>query len=127
MTDSTNKSGAERLVLVIEDDEDTRDTLRYALELNGFGTAGASDGRQAIQWLSRNDPPCLVLLDLMMPVMSGMEFLRTLRGDARLQDTPVVVVTAWPEEARRFDGAQAILAKPFELRDLLTEVRRLCC
>ena len=71
------------------------------------------------------DPPCLVLLDLTMPVMDGLEFLRVKKGDVALAPIPVVVVSAVSEQARGA-GAQGILKKPVDIDLLLAVVRQYC-
>ena len=79
-------SGAERRVLIVEDDQDARELLQQLLELNGFHTSMASNGREALGLLDRHAGQiCLVLLDLMMPVMNGWEFRAAQLADARLK------------------------------------------
>lgn len=121
-SDSTNH----RLILVVEDDEDTRETLCTALELNGFATLSANNGEQALRTLRECQRPCLILLDLMMPVMSGLEFLESLRQDPAYDTTPVVLVSAWPEDAKQMAGAQGVVGKPFDLHQLLARIESLC-
>src|SRR6478752_5831532 len=82
------------LVLVVDDDLDIRETLRDVAEAEGFAVDTASDGREAMERLNKGPAPHLVLLDLMMPVMSGWEVLRAMRADRILQAVPVVVISA---------------------------------
>lgn len=117
---------ARRPILVVEDDEDTRVTLRYILEAKGYDVAEAGDGRAALAWLENGSRPCLILLDLMMPVMSGLEFLASFRAQPDHADTPVIVVSAWPERAAETPGIQGFLKKPFNLVELLEQTRRFC-
>jgi CheY-like chemotaxis protein len=113
-------------VLIVEDDDDTRETLRYLLEADGHTVAEAIHGKDALDWLADGGRPCLILLDLMMPVMTGLELLATLRADPDHAATPVVLVSAWPERAAQATGIQGFLLKPFNLAELLEYVRRFC-
>src|SRR5262245_10967205 len=81
-------------VLIIEDDVSIRATMREALELLGYEAQVAQNGREALEILSKDYRPCLILLDLMMPVMDGWEFRRAQEQDPRLKDIPVIVVSA---------------------------------
>src|SRR4029077_16463243 len=85
-----------RTVLLVEDDLDVRDTLQDLLEGEGFDVIPAADGKQAIDYLTLNDPPGadLVILDLMMPMVSGWEVLDKMTADDRLSDIPVIVLSA---------------------------------
>jgi CheY-like chemotaxis protein len=84
-----------RAILVVDDDPDIREALRDVLEDEGFAVVEAENGKDALDYLAGADPaPCLVLLDLMMPVMDGMQFLAERTGDRRLAEIPVTVVTA---------------------------------
>ena len=80
-------------ILIVEDDPDTRVVLRRTLERQGFAVVEAGDGREGLQAV-RESSPNLVLLDLMMPVMDGFEFLKTLRHDLSERALPVIVLTA---------------------------------
>jgi CheY-like chemotaxis protein len=96
MPSSAQKAPGERVapgrVLIVEDDEAIRETLRELLEFEGFEVATAANGREAVSQLQRTERPCLILLDLMMPVMNGWEFLRKRREDLTIATIPVVVV-----------------------------------
>jgi len=82
-------------IVVIEDDEDLRETLRELLEMEGFQVSTACNGLEGLRLIERSSRPCLILLDLMMPVMDGWEFLDTLRQNAaQLAQAPVAVVSA---------------------------------
>jgi CheY-like chemotaxis protein len=116
-------------ILLVEDDEDIRQHLALILERKGYRVASAADGRQALDYL-RNaaPPPCVILLDLMMPVMSGWEFREAQRADPRLVSIPVIVLTGHglaTAEERALDVA-GYLIKPFALDDLLFAVERHC-
>ena len=116
------------LVLVVEDDTDVRDSIEAALAWEGYATAAAPEGREALRLLERHPPPCLILLDLMMPVMNGRTFLAEMSRRPVLSSIPVVVLsaTAELEVARRTLPATAFLQKPVSLDTLLEVVARLC-
>ena len=86
----------------------------------------AENGRDAIECLQRVPHPCLVLLDLMMPVMDGSQFLGALRADDRLAPLPVVVVTAWHEDVVEGENVQGVIKKPIDIDLLLRFVERYC-
>lgn len=81
-------------IFIIEDDVDTREMLGKFLELEGYHVETASNGRQALDRLASGAPACVIVLDLMMPVMDGFEFLHELRSREDGRSVPVVVVTA---------------------------------
>ena len=122
--DEVGAQAADRsLILVIDDDEDIRGALANILELSGYEVAVAADGQEGEDLLQLGLEPTAVVLDLMMPRMDGWTFLSRLRSDPRFQDLPVVVTSAITAE--RPEGADAVLEKPFEVRDLSREVARL--
>ena len=115
------KRGAVRRVLVVDDDPDILDALAEILEVEGYDVQRARNGREALQRLEQGLPD-LVLLDLMMPVMDGWEFARSLAPGAR---PPIIVLSAdrtVSVKAKEI-GAHGGLAKPFELSELLAAVR----
>jgi CheY-like chemotaxis protein len=107
-------------VLVVEDDRDIRDALSEALAFEGYRVAAARDGADGLA-RARALHPDLIVLDLMMPVMTGFEFLEARRADRALSATPVIVVTA--RHPAEVDGCE-ILHKPFDLEALLSTARR---
>ncbi len=114
-------------ILVVDDDADIRYALRQALELEGYEVALAANGREAWESLRSPPPPALILLDLMMPVMNGAEFLGLLRGDARLRTVPVILVTAFGSAAASVAAeSQGCLAKPLDLDQLIRMASRYC-
>jgi adenylate cyclase len=92
--DARTRDRAPGQILLVDDDPAARELEQRLVENLGFRTAQAANGREALDWLSRNGPPSVILLDLIMPEMDGFEFLKALRSDDRLARTPVVVVTA---------------------------------
>ncbi len=111
-------------VLIVEDDEDIRAAMAELLENEGFEVAVAANGLEGLEVIRQMDPPCLVLLDLMMPIMSGEDFLRHVRDNPSLCRTPVVIVTASGRTA--LPGSQGVLKKPFEISDLFATVCAHC-
>lgn len=116
-----------RTVLVVEDDQDIRDTINELLELNGYQVLVAEHGQEALAVLrTATELPAVILLDLTMPVMDGVGFRTAQLADARLADIPVVVMTA----DGRIDEKCASLActhalrKPMDVTTLLAAVAR---
>lgn len=114
-----------RGVLVVEDDRDIRESLKLVLEMEGFHVAAATNGREALEMLERLDRPCVILLDLMMPVMNGWEFLHQMQTDTVIATIPVVVVSAIAEKAQAKPIA-AYVKKPVDLNVLIQLVERYC-
>jgi CheY-like chemotaxis protein len=113
-------------VLVVDDDADIRIALCELLEHEGYRTATAANGQEALRLLTSGERPCIILLDLMMPVMDGWQFLEQQRKDPALATIPVVVVTAAGNRiGERLEGI-TILEKPFKLADVLVSVERNC-
>lgn len=116
-------------VLVVEDDPDLRAVFTEALADEGFEVRSAAEGREALGLLRQAGPqPCIVLLDLRMPGMSGWELAAHMRRSPTLEHIPIVVVAAHyliAEEARRI-GATAWLQKPVSLTSLVAAVNQVC-
>jgi CheY-like chemotaxis protein len=111
-------------VLVVDDDDDIREAICGILEAEGYTTMTAENGEVALRTMDKGRRPCVVLLDLMMPVMSGWDFMREVSEKKDLDDLPVVVVSAYTEPA---NGAKRILKKPLDVKQLLGAVREFCC
>ena len=111
-------------VLVVEDEEDLREMVRDALELNGYAVVTARDGRDALGKLAGIDQLCLVLLDLVMPGMNGWEFVEVLRQRTELAAVPVVVHSSATGQAPA--GVTRVLQKPVLFEQLLSVVREYC-
>jgi two-component system chemotaxis response regulator CheY len=105
-------------ILVVDDDVDLRESLQELLEMQGYTVSTAEHGRHALQLLRGGHRPQLILLDLMMPVMDGAEFLTELRGDPELGNTTVLLVTAFADRAVGLP-AQRILQKPLRIPKFL--------
>ena len=115
-------------VLVVEDDVDVRESLMLVLESEGYRTVGAANGREALDVLSGDEPVCLILLDLMMPVMDGWEFRAAQRRDPTIAGIPVIagsaaVLTA--DLGARLHAA-AYVRKPVPFDELLGLVAQYC-
>lgn len=114
-------------VLVVEDDRDTREMVSRFLELEGFEVLTARNGAEALDSLKTSGRTCVILLDLMMPVMDGWQFRQLQQNDPSLSRIPVVVVTAaGPRERIPPIAADGWLAKPLDLDHLLATVERFC-
>ena len=119
-------NGVSPKVLIVEDEEDIRDLLYYNLSREGFRASVAEDGVKALEKI-RQDAPDIVLLDLMLPGLDGLELTRRLRRDARTAHLPVLMLTAKKEEVDRIVGlelgADDYVTKPFNLRELILRIR----
>jgi two-component system phosphate regulon response regulator PhoB len=91
-------------ILVVEDETDLSDTLVYSLEREGFTARAVRNGREAIASVGQAPRPDLILLDLMLPDMSGLDVCRTLRADPSTRDIPIIMATARSEEIDRVVG-----------------------
>jgi DNA-binding response OmpR family regulator len=117
-----------RSALIIEDDPDIAESVRYNLDAAGFQSTIASTGEQGLKLaLEAENSPGLIILDLMLPGMNGMELCRRLRRENQTRKTPIIMLTAKTSEADRVAGldvgADDYIAKPFSVRELLARVR----
>ena len=114
-----------RTVVIVEDDEDIADSIRYNLEREGFRIRVAGTGEDAIN-LILDRPPSLVLLDLNLPHMSGFEMCRRLRAEATTARLPILILTARTGESDKVLGlnlgADDYITKPFSMRELVARV-----
>jgi len=115
-------------VLIIEDDKDIVELVRYNLEKEGFQVAAATDGLTGLSHL-RKSPPDLLLLDLMLPKLNGLEICREVRRDPALNRLPLLMLTARGDEADRVVGlelgADDYVTKPFSPRELVARIKAL--
>jgi CheY-like chemotaxis protein len=127
--ESTAEQSGERSqcksILVVEDDTAIRETLKFALEMSHYSVFTAANGQEALDVLSTIPKPCLILLDLMMPVMNGWEFSKALDENMMLAPIPVVVVTAFLDKAKTI-RSKGVLKKPVDLEMLLKIVSQWC-
>jgi len=114
------------LIMIVDDDDDIRTTLSELLEHMKYDVAVAADGLDAMRQLRKGARPAVILLDLMMPVMDGYEFLVELRRQTALARIPIVVITAAGNAAAEASklGATGHIQKPFKLDELLATISR---
>ena len=116
------------LVMLIEDEKEIRDLVRYNLEKAGYRVASADDGEQGLQQLFASRPDALVL-DLMLPGMNGLEIVREIRNEPLTRDLPILILTARSAEMDKLlgfeHGADDYLTKPFSPRELVARVKAL--
>ncbi|QEH37625.1 Response regulator MprA [Aquisphaera giovannonii] len=111
-------------ILVVDDEFDLVGMLRSILEGEGYGTDSCSNGRAALERLKASKPD-LLLMDVMLPYLSGLEVLRTMKGIPGLDGIPVVLMSSVQPGVKQRDYRwDAFLRKPFGLEDLLRTVRR---
>ena len=119
---------AKQRVLVVDDEEDLLELVRYNLTKQGYAVECVGSGEQALQ-SARHSPPDLVVLDLMLPAVDGLEVCRRLKADSKTRDIPIIMLTAKSEESDMVvgleRGADDYLAKPFSPRVLSARVKAL--
>ncbi|MBA3691041.1 MAG: response regulator transcription factor [Actinobacteria bacterium] len=110
-------------ILIVEDEESLSDSIRYNLEREGYSVVVARDGRGGLEAF-RSQSPALVILDLMLPEVSGLDVCRAIRSES---DVPIIMVTAKDSEADKVAGlelgADDYVTKPFSVRELVSRVR----
>jgi CheY-like chemotaxis protein len=109
--------------LLVEDSQDVRESACALLEENGNTVSCAANGREALDWLSANEAPCLILLDLHMPEMNGFEFAEALARHPTWSEIPVVVMTALSAADGLELRAREFLPKPYAIERLLRTTR----
>ena len=117
-----------KLILIVEDDLDVARLEAEVLEAEGYRTAIAANGWEALDHLRHNNPPDLILLDMMMPIMDGWKFREEQRKLPAVASIPVVTVTADSDARGKAASIQAAghVAKPMRIDTLLDEVERIC-
>ena len=116
------------LIFVVEDDSTIREVLASLLEMEGYDVREAANGQEALTHLQEcRIAPCMILLDLMMPVMDGVEFRRRQLQDPNFAQVPVVVITGKADIKDAKDlGLSAIIEKPFKLGAILNLAAKYC-
>ncbi len=109
-------------VLIVDDDELIRETLRELVEMGGCSALEAANGKEALEVMAKHRP-CLVILDLLMPVMTGNELLEIMRREPRLAEVPVVISTSAPDRA---PPGVPIIRKPINIDIVVDWMRRTC-
>lgn len=113
-------------ILVVEDDKNLRDSLCEALEWEGFATVSAEHGEAALRYLRAGERPCVILLDLMMPVMDGWSFRREMMNDQALSDIPVVIMSAARLDRGPPVEVNEVLVKPLQMDTVVEAIQRHC-
>jgi CheY-like chemotaxis protein len=113
-------------ILIVDDDADIRESLREVLEDEGYQVTCLANGKEALDYLKAANPrPCVILLDLMMPVMDGWQFRREQKLDPEIADIPLVVITATGKRPVLIDAAELVM-KPLDLSQLFKAIERYC-
>lgn len=115
-------------ILIIEDDADIAEGLQYNLKLEGFRTVTAESGEKGLRLaIDEKNAPALILLDLMLPGMNGMELCRRLRRETLTEKTPIIMLTAKAAEGDKISGletgADDYIVKPFSIKEVVARVR----
>ena len=115
-------------ILIIEDDADIAESLQYNFKREGFRPVVAESGEKGLRLaLDEKNPPALIVLDLMLPGMSGMELCRRLRRESSTEKTPIIMLTAKAAEIDRIAGlelgADDYIVKPFSVKEVVARVR----
>jgi CheY-like chemotaxis protein len=113
-------------ILIVDDDPSTRYVLRLILEREGYEILEAGNGEAALDMIRPSPLPDIVMTDLMMPVMTGMELIQRLRAEPRTAGIPIVVVSSNADAARRLQASgqvDAIISKPFTASKLADRIR----
>jgi CheY-like chemotaxis protein len=126
--DGIRRIGHRHALLLVEDNPDLRAAVSTLLKLEGFQVSTAANGAQALEWLAQSPPPCLILLDLMMPVSNGWDFRRQQLESRELTAIPTVLFSAHDGVAQKAAelGIVAVLPKPVDFDVLSSLVERLC-
>ena len=113
-------------ILIVEDEKDIRDLIIYALQAKGYETISADDGEKALKMLKENKPD-LVILDWMLPSVSGLEICRNIRRDKNIKNIPIIMLTAKITEDDKIlgldSGADDYITKPFSTAELSSRVK----
>jgi len=120
--EANGKVSQRKTLLVVDDEPDIRESLRDALEDEGYRVAVARNGKEALEVLRTLEKPFAVILDIIMPVMSGAEFYAAIQADPRYARTPVLISTS---DASRAPAGVLIMKKPIDLERLLDAVAKL--
>ena len=116
-------------ILVVDDDADIRELLRVALIADGYLVAGVPNGREALHYLRSHAETCIILLDLLLPVMDGAHFREAQMKDRALAWIPLVVMSAAVDADRRAReiGARRLVRKPLDLDEVRRALRTIGC
>ena len=112
-------------VLIVDDDPDIRESMQEVLEAEGYTVNCVANGREALDYLRRSPRPCVILLDLMMPVMDGWQFRREQKLDPAIADIPLIVITASGKRPVLIDADELVM-KPLDIGRLFEAIERYC-
>lgn len=121
----TTTHGRCKTILIVEDDDDIRNVMIDLLESEGYAAQAATNGKEALDLLGTITKPCLVLLDMMMPIMNGRQFLDKVMSDAVLAPIPVLIVSAVADKTNT-EGSVGFLKKPIDIDVVLNVVSQYC-
>jgi CheY-like chemotaxis protein len=110
-------------ILIVDDETEIRESLEEFLSDEGYAVDSAADGAGALEKLNKEKPPCVVILDLLMPLVSGNEVYDKMQEDPRLSKIPVIISTSDPSRA---PTGSTVMKKPINLDRLLGAIRRYC-
>lgn len=111
--------------LIIEDDPGIREAFQNVLEFEGYNVFTAPNGKEGFELLTRIPEPCLIFLDIMMPIMNGIEFLKIIQKDKIFSNIPVVIVSAFADRAKEFH-VKGIIDKPVDITKVLNVAKEYC-
>jgi CheY-like chemotaxis protein len=111
------------MILIVDDEPDIRDSLAEFFQDEGYAVATAPDGAAGLETLAAGELPCVVILDLLMPILDGNEMYERMRSDPRYRAVPVIISTSDP---RRAPSGVLTMKKPVSLMHLLSAVRQYC-
>lgn len=121
-----NEDSEKNLVLIVEDEKNIQEILKLGLEMEGFQVITADNGKMGMDILSSTSPlPCVILLDLMMPIMNGWEFADAISKESSLSTIPLILVTAYGDRAKSIPS-KAIVEKPVDFNVLIEAVNKCC-
>lgn len=125
--DSESNTETQPLIMIVEDEQDVVTAMEFKLALEGYRTRSALTGQTALQKISQSPMPDLILLDVMLPDLSGIEICMRLRKEEMTSTLPIILLTAKGEEIDRVVGLEAgaddYLVKPFSIRELMLRIK----
>lgn len=123
MKNETDINQNTKSILVVDDDEAIREVLKMSLEMEGYPVMTATNGKEALDILSRSPNQGLILLDLMMPVMNGWEFVEEFQKVEKYSNIPIILISAYSERAKNIPAIQEVFSKPMNFNTLLDRVK----
>lgn len=118
-----------KTVLIVDDEKDIVETIKFVLEAQGYNTLCAYDGETGLKE-AKDKMPDLIVLDVMMPNINGFKISRLLKFDAKYKDIPIIMLTARSQKEDKLigeeTGADIYMTKPFDIEELVNNVKKLC-